>query len=119
MSRSVLRLPQADRDLIGCFASIGERVSLETAKRFLKAVDTDLRLIAKSPGVGAPHPTKNPRLLGLRCLRVSKFKGYLLFYRVFDDRIELVRVLHGARDIESILDADDQGIGEEPRRYPE
>jgi plasmid stabilization system protein ParE len=42
---------------------------------------------------------------------VSKFKRYPVFYRTFDDRIEVVRVLHGVRDIRKILDAESE---EEP-----
>jgi plasmid stabilization system protein ParE len=31
------------------------------------------------------------------------FRDYLIFYRELPDRVEIVRVLHGARDIERIL----------------
>jgi len=33
--------------------------------------------------------------------------NYLIFHRVFQDRIEVIHVLHGARDYESLLFADD------------
>ena len=38
-------------------------------------------------------------------LRYFSFENYLIIYRPLDDRdgIELVRVLHGARDIERLL----------------
>jgi plasmid stabilization system protein ParE len=41
-------------------------------------------------------------------LPVTKFKRYLLFYLTVDDRIEVVRVLHGAQDIRRILNAEDE-----------
>lgn len=106
MTRAVVKLPRAEADLIGCYAYLGEQSSEATADRFLAAVEKTLGLLARSPGIGAPHETNNPWLPGLRSLPVSKFKRYILFYRAFDDRIELVRVLHGARDIRSILDAE-------------
>jgi toxin ParE1/3/4 len=106
MSRVVIKLPRAEADLIGCYAYLGEQASIETADRFLAAVDRTLSLIAKSPGIGAPHKTHNRRLTGLRSLPVSKFRRYVLFYLAFDDRIEVVRVLHGAQDIRRILDAE-------------
>jgi toxin ParE1/3/4 len=104
MSRTVIKLPRAESDLIGCYAYLGEEASIETADRFLTAVDKTLALIAKSPGIGASHQSSKPLLLGLRSLPVTKFKRYFLFYQTFDDRIELVRVLHGARDIRRVLE---------------
>lgn len=37
---------------------------------------------------------------GLRSFPVGK---YLIFYRLIDGGLEIVRVLHGARDIENLL----------------
>lgn len=105
MNRAIIRLPRAEIDLIGCYAYLADERSTETADKFLAAVEQTLAVVAKSPGIGAPHETNNRRLAGLRSLPVSKFKRYILFYRTFDDRIELVRVLHGARDVGRILDA--------------
>lgn len=36
-------------------------------------------------------------------LRSFPLRRYLIFYRVIDNGIEIVRVLHSARDIETIL----------------
>ena len=106
MTRSIVKLPRAESDLIGCYAYHCEKASLEVADRFLNAVDKTLALIARSPGIGTPHQSSHPKLAGLRSFAVSKFKRYLLFYQVFHDRIELVRVLHGSRDIRRILDVE-------------
>jgi toxin ParE1/3/4 len=35
---------------------------------------------------------------------VRGFERHLVFYRERDDGIEIVRVLHGARDIPSVMD---------------
>ncbi len=46
---------------------------------------------------------------GLRaCERDSAggFENHFVFYRPHESGIEVVRVLHGARDLESILDGD-------------
>ena len=104
MSRVIIKLPQAEADLIGCYAYLGDNASIKTADRFLDAAEKTLALLAKSPGIGALHKTKKRELAGLRSFPVSKFKKYLLFYHTFDDRLEVVRVLHGARDIRRILD---------------
>ena len=55
------------------------------------------------PGVGGLWESDNPGLAGIRVSRIRRFKNYLIFYRVLDDGIEVVRVLHGARDIERFL----------------
>ena len=44
---------------------------------------------------------------GLRMLRVRGFGKYLLFYRETPEGIELVRVLHAARDIGAALGEED------------
>jgi toxin ParE1/3/4 len=106
MSLDVVRRPAARLDLIGYYAYLGEQAGEATADRFLAAVDRILGLIAQSPEIGAPHATDNPQLNGLRSFRVSKFKHHIIFYVPHDDRIELVRVLHGARDVATILNAD-------------
>jgi len=36
-------------------------------------------------------------------IRRSLFGNYLIFYRVGDDRIEVIHILHGARDYEPLL----------------
>ena len=46
-----------------------------------------------------------------RCDRVFEgvgegFKKYLIFYRATDSEVEVLRVLHGARYLEAILDED-------------
>src|SRR5262249_32508793 len=110
MSRTVVKLPRAVDDLIACYAFFCERTTEAMADRFLDAVETTLERIAHSTGTGVPHATHNPRLAGPRSVRVKKFTRYFLFYRTFDDRIELVRVLHGARDVQSILDAEDEPV---------
>lgn len=33
----------------------------------------------------------------------ERFADYLIFYRRFEDRIEILRVLHGARDLEGLF----------------
>jgi toxin ParE1/3/4 len=96
----------AEADLIGLFAYLGEQAGEATAERFLAAVEKTLSLIARSPGIGAPHASENPGLEGLRSFRVSKFKHHIVFFLVHEDRIDLVRVLHGARDIATILDTE-------------
>jgi toxin ParE1/3/4 len=44
-------------------------------------------------------------MAGVRLWRVRGFNSYLIVYRPTDTGIEVIRVLHAARDIEAILES--------------
>ena len=48
------------------------------------------------------------RLEGVRRVPVSGFTAYLLFYMPRADGIDVVRVLHGARDIEHLFTGEEE-----------
>ena len=58
------------------------------------------------PGLGERRETSSPRLEGLRVWRIEGFENHLIFYRPVDDGIEIVRVLHGDADIDSVLESE-------------
>lgn len=97
-------LPAADLDLDGQADYLAREASLETALRFYDAASSSFERIAQMPGLGERRDSANPRLTGLRVWRVEGFEKHLIFYRPADDGVEIVRVLHGARDIDSVLD---------------
>jgi toxin ParE1/3/4 len=99
-------LPAADRDLDGQAAYLAQEASLETALRFYDAASTTFGKLADMPGLGERRETSNARPEGLRCWRVEGFENHLIFYRPVSDGIEIVRVLHGARDIDRMLEPD-------------
>ena len=99
--------PAADRDLDDQAAFLAADASLETALRFYDAAASTFEKIASMPGIGERWESAQPRLVGLRVSRVDGFENHLIFYKPTDDGIEIVRVLHGARDIGSILDPED------------
>jgi toxin ParE1/3/4 len=39
----------------------------------------------------------------IRQWRIKNFKDYLIFYKVQEEQVEVLRVLHGARDLEDLL----------------
>jgi toxin ParE1/3/4 len=67
------------------------------ATRFVETVLDKCELLAEQPGIGRLRSELEP---DLRSFVVGR---YLIFYRPLDDGIEVVRVLHGARDIEAAL----------------
>jgi toxin ParE1/3/4 len=103
LKRSIVRI-----DLAGCYAHIWED-SPDAANRFRHAAEATLTALAKTPGLGEPYQVANPQLVGLRCARVRRFKNYLIFYRPIPGGIDVIRVLHAARDIRDILEAGENG----------
>ena len=59
-----------------------------------------LELIASMPGAGAE---RSELQAGVRSYPVGK---YLIFYRVVSDEIQLLRVVHGARDLRRLFNPD-------------
>jgi toxin ParE1/3/4 len=105
MTRLYHVLPAADRDLDEQAAYLADEASLETALRFYDAASVTFGKIASMPGIGERWPSTNPRLAGLRVWRIEGFEKHLIFYRVTDDGIEIIRVIHAARDIDHVLES--------------
>jgi toxin ParE1/3/4 len=93
---TVRKLPQAEEDLLAIWLHIGCD-SPDHADRYLDVLEGKLHLLAGAPGLGRLHTDLAD---GLRGFPVDE---YVIFYREADDGIEVVRVLHGARDIESLF----------------
>ena len=109
MKRSIVILPRAHSDLYEIGLYLSER-SLETSKRFNRAVDRTLEYLLKAPESGEKRNYSNPEYANIRIWQVSGFPNHLIFYRVGDMDITVVRVLHGARDYDTIFN--DETIGD-------
>ena len=80
------------------------RHSPASADRFLENCMTDFHRLAAMPGMGAKREFRNPKAQGIRSWPMSGFPNHLIFYRPIDGGIEVLRVIHGARDIDAIFD---------------
>jgi toxin ParE1/3/4 len=103
VSEEVVKRLQAVNDLDDQAAYL-QQESPESAIRFLEQAEATFDLLAQMPRMGRLYDSDNPRLAGLRYFRVSGFEKHLIFYQVVEGGIEVLRVLHGARDIPSILE---------------
>lgn len=57
-----------------------------------------------SQEVGWHCKVRHPQLMTARTFRVSeRFDKFLIFYQPYDDRIEILRVLHGAQDLVALF----------------
>jgi toxin ParE1/3/4 len=98
-------LPAADRDLDDQAAYLATEASLEVSLRFYDAASITFGKIASMSGIGERWPSANPRLAGLRVWRIEGFEKHLIFYRAADNGIEIIRVIHAARDIDHVLES--------------
>lgn len=102
MSDRVIKRGAAKRDLKAHFVYIGAD-SEQAAFRFLSAAEESFQDLARNPLMGAVCQFRGQGARTFRRWRVNGFEKYLIFYRVIGDRIEIARVMHGARDLERLL----------------
>jgi toxin ParE1/3/4 len=76
----------------------------EIAARFLEAVQETIRQLCKHPRMGSPRTFANPALDGLRSWPVQGFPAIRIYYMIAGKTLRIVRVLHGKRDISSLLE---------------
>jgi toxin ParE1/3/4 len=76
----------------------------DIADRFLLAVNEAVDAVVATPGAGAPKHLDNPSLTGLRTWPVGGFDECRVYYLVRNDFLIVVRIMHGRRDIGSILE---------------
>lgn len=105
MSGRVIWRTIAEEDLTEAYLHIGAD-SPEAAERLLDAVGDAVALLLENPQAGNPREFRSPRAQGIRSWAPRAFPNYLIFYRVDGDDMEVVRFLHGARDLPRYLEED-------------
>ena len=73
-------------------------------RRFLLAFQSTLRRIERAPESIALYGFKAPDLLDVRACTVEGFATLVVFFRVAADCTEVLRIIHGARNIDSLED---------------
>jgi toxin ParE1/3/4 len=89
-------LPAARADLIG----IGDFIARDNPDRaasFVAEIEARMRAAAERP---RSHPARDDLHEGLRAARHGR---YLIFFVEAGDEVQIVRVLHGARDLTRLL----------------
>jgi len=102
MKRSLVILPLAHSDLYEIGLYLSER-SLEVSKRFTRAVNRSIQFLLKALRSGERRSYSNPEYAGMRVWQVSDFSNYLIFYRADETTLTVVRVIHGARDYDTMF----------------
>lgn len=87
-----------EKDLPDLYSFIA-RHDLAAAERLPEAIEETFDQLTRHPDSGVLYPTQNPKLRALRMLPVTRFRDYLIFYRVETDVVRILYVTHGARHL--------------------
>ena len=92
---------QAKQDLVDIWGYIAKN-NISAADHVLDQIDATCYKLADSPGIGR---LREDLSADLRSLAVG---NYVIFYQRLDDNVVVIRVLHGARNIQQIFAEKDQ-----------
>lgn len=76
--------------------------SLNAGNRFLDAFEQKCETLARLPRIGKIYYNLQPDLRGLT------IDNHIIFYRIVEDNIEVIRVVSGRRDLEKIFSEGDE-----------
>ena len=93
----VTRRPEAEEDILEIWEYIADD-SIEEADRWLDRLDEKLSLWATQPTMGR---SRDELLPGIRSM---PFGRYVVFYAPAGDGLDVIRVLHGSRDVDHLFD---------------
>lgn len=100
----ILRRPLAGADIADIWDYIAEDSVLQ-ADAWVDRLDGKLRLLSSQPLMGRAREDLSP---GIRSM---PFGRYVIFYEPLPDGIDVIRVLHSARDIDAVFDPDPDASG--------
>jgi toxin ParE1/3/4 len=92
----------AELDAFGYFQRINQN-NPEAATRFLAAIDRTVERLGEHPFIGRIRRFRAKDLQDIRSWRVDDFENYLIFYRVTKQRLEVLRIKHGAMNFPRAL----------------
>ena len=77
--------------------------NLEAANRVLNELQGAMELLAEMPEMAQKRPGLSKIYPNLRAWPLPDYPNYLVFYLPVEDRIMVIRILHGARNIVDIF----------------
>ena len=111
MSRRIIKSDLALNDLEDQAEYLRQH-NPRAALRFLDAAEAPFRQLAALPGIGERYETDNHFYQDLRRFPIPKFPSHIVYYKALEDGIVVIRILHGARDIDRILGQGDDSESE-------
>ena len=105
MKRAIRVQPLAQDDLRRQAEFIAKD-SLDGALRLFNAAEVTYEFLAETPLAGSVCSFASVQTRDLRIWRINGFPNHLIFYRVSESELLIIRVLHAARDLDALLDDD-------------
>jgi len=99
----LIKRPIVIQDLID-YATYISLNNLDAGDRFLYAAEATFRRLTELPNIGKISGFSNPNLAQIRQYPIKGFSKYIIFYQIQPNAVEILRVLHGAQNLEFILD---------------
>jgi toxin ParE1/3/4 len=94
----VFVLPRARQDIADAADHCVDEAGDAVAQRFADALGEAFDLLARNPGIGSLRHASLLALPGMRCWPLRPWPQ-LIFYVVRERQLDIVRVLHSARDV--------------------
>lgn len=98
MIRNFLFTPEAEADVIAIWERIADDESVEPADRVIAGIYDECQKLGEMPGMG--HPRED--LLDQRH-RFWSIWSYLIVYRWQAKPIQVIAIVHGARDLDAFF----------------
>ncbi len=96
----------AERDLLAIAGYLNQE-GFYLVERFLERFEETTATLAAMPNIGKACPFQHSSLKALRRWHIKQFESYIIFYLVIESAttpIEIMRIVHGARDLPAIFD---------------
>jgi toxin ParE1/3/4 len=71
--------------------------NIEAGEKFIREFNKKCEYLTSFPNIGRSYSNFDTALRGI------PLDGYIIFYRVFEDSLVIVRVVSGYRDLESLF----------------
>ncbi|MBD2568470.1 type II toxin-antitoxin system RelE/ParE family toxin [Anabaena lutea] len=71
--------------------------NLDSATEFLNSIENKCQTLVQFPNMGRSYAELSPELRGI------SVNPYIIFYRLIKDDVEIIRVVNGYRNLESLF----------------
>lgn len=102
MSRSIVINEAAEQALKEYFNYIAQQ-DADRALQFFDAARQTFAALARMPGMGKVYDSQEEDISNIRKWAVKGFRQYLIFYRYDDEVLEVLRIIHATRNLDSLL----------------
>ncbi len=100
MSLRVVHTSEALQDITLQADYYAAKENVVLAERFIESLKRTVQMLSVHPLLGKLAGYRHPKLTGIRFFLVRRpFEQHLIFYRIHHEQLDIVRVLHGKRDL--------------------